>query len=75
MHERLRERRIRETYQQIKALRRPKLRKEEVWIEREKRGKEILGFEMIRIGPQIYIEKRSLIDREGIEEVSRTRSR
>ena len=82
MHERLREKRIRETYQQIKAWRRLKLRKEErflwkeeVWIERKKRGIKILRFEMIQIGPYLYIEKCNLIDREGIKEVSSTKSR
>ena len=37
------------------------------WIEREERDIKILSFEMIRVEPQIYIEKRSLIDRESIE--------
>ena len=45
-----------------------------VWIEKEERDIEIFQFEMIRVEPQIYIEKCSSIDREGIEQVSRAKT-
>ena len=41
--------------------------KGKVWIEREEREIKMFKFEMNRVKPQIYIEIRSLIDWEGIE--------
>ena len=49
--------------------------KERVKVKREERGIEIFEIEMKRIGPQVYIEKRSSIDRRGIELLSRTKAR
>ena len=44
-------------------------------MEREEKGIKILKFEMKRIRPKIYTKKRSSIDQEGIESLSRTKTR
>ena len=74
MHEEWEEEEILNTYQEIKAWIRPKSRREEgfwwkgeVWIKREEREIEIFEFEQNRVEPQLYIEKCSSIDQEGIE--------
>ena len=49
--------------------------KERVKVKREERGIEIFEIEMKQIRPQVYIEKRSLIDQRGIELLLRTKPR
>ena len=49
--------------------------KKGVWTKKEERDIEIFEFKQNWVRPQIYIEKHSLIDREGIEHLSRKKKK
>lgn len=81
MHERMREGRFRETYQQIEARIRLKTwwverfeRRNGVWVERKEKKIKIFEWRENRVEPQAYIELDNSIDREDIEEVLRTKA-